>query len=426
MLSQLLRKRSTLWGAFVAVHLWLAVLGVALIPQQAFWDLDLYRYWVWLGVHAQQWPAIDAAWVYPAGALLPLMLSGIGGLGYGHGFAIVWCLGITALNALAIAVLLRRRNGMAGAWWWIAFIFLLGPIAMGRLDAVVAPLTVVALAWGVQRPAVASFLLTVGAWIKVAPGALVAPLFVVSRRPWRDVVAPAAAVSAVVVGTVVGLGGGDYVFSFLSEQGSRGLQIESPGATPWLLVGLLTTRIKRFMNQDINTWEITGPGTQVMAEVLGVAFALALGATAVLLWWRRQRLGGRLWTDGTARAELLMRGAMLMTLAMLVFNKVGSPQYIGWLAGPVAVALAMGLPGWQRTARLSLAVAAATQVIFPWFYGQITYGGAGTTLLLAGRNAALVVLLVWTVQALVPRARDEALAAEVEEATSAEAAPAAR
>lgn len=424
-LSRLLRSRSALWSAFAAVHLWLAVLGVVVIPQQAFWDLDLYRYWMWLGVHVDVWPALDAPWVYPAGALLPMLMAGIGGLGYGHGYAIVWCLGIALLDALAVAVMLRRRNGLAGAWWWMAFLVLLGPVAMGRLDAVVAPLVLVALLWALDRPAVASFLLTVGAWIKVAPGGLVWPVFLASRRPWREVVVPAAAVCAVVVGTVVGLGGTDYVASFLTEQGSRGLQIEAVGATPWLLVGLVVPQIERHMNQDINTWEILGPGTQGMADVLGGLFAVALAAAAVLLWWRRHRLGPRFWTSRDARGELLIRGALLVTLAMLAFNKVGSPQYIGWLAGPVAAALALGLPGWRRTSRLVLAVAAATQVVFPWLYGQITYGGAGTTLLLAGRNAALVVLLVWTVRALVPRRADEP-APELVTADAADTAVAAR
>lgn len=396
----LLRSRNAAWGAFLAVHAWLAYLGVVVIPNQAFWDLQLYRYWMWLGVHVAQWPGLDAAWVYPAGATVPMLLAGIGGLGYGAGYAIVWSLMITVLDAAALAVLMRRRNGLAAAWWWTAFLFLLGPIAMGRLDAVVAPLIIVALLWGLDRPAIASFLLGVGAWIKVAPGALLAPLFLTARRPWRDIVAPAAALSAVVVGTVVGLGGRDYVFSFLFEQGARGLQIESIGATPWLLVALFSTSIQRFMNQEINTWEIYGPGTTQMATLLGVLFDLAVVGVAVLLWWRRQKLARRLWTDRGERHELLVQGAFLMTLVMLVFNKVLSPQYIGWLAGPVVVAVALGLPGWDRPRRLVLAVAGATQVIFPWLYGQITYGGAGTTLVLAGRNVALVVLLVWSVKAL--------------------------
>jgi hypothetical protein len=391
----------------VAVHAWLAFLGVVVIPNQAFWDLQLYRYWMWLGVHVAQWPGLDAGWVYPAGAMVPMLVAGIGGLGYGSGYAIVWSLMVTALDAAALAVLMRRRNGLAGAWWWTAFLLLLGPVAMGRLDAVVAPLVVVALLWGVDRPAVASFLLAVGAWIKVAPGALLAPLFLAARRPWREVVVPAAALSAVVIGTVVGLGGGAQVFSFLFEQGARGLQIESIGATPWLLVAVFTTRIQRFMNQDINTWEIYGPGTAQMAALLGVLFTVAIAAGAVLLWWRRERLGRRLWTDRSERYELLVRGAMLVTLAMLVFNKVLSPQYIGWLAGPVVVAVALGLPGWDRTRRLVLVVAGATQIVFPWLYSQITYGGAGTTLVLAARNVALVVMLVWTVRALVGQRDDE-------------------
>ena len=98
---------------------------------------------------------------------------------------------------------------------------------------------------------------------------------------------------------------------------------------------------------------------------------------------------------------------MLLTLAMLVFNKVLSPQYIGWLAGPVVVAVALGLPGWDRTRRLVLVVAGATQIVFPWLYSQITYGGAGTTLVLAARNVALVVMLVWTVRALVGQRDDD-------------------
>lgn len=403
----LLRSRNAAWAAFLAVHAWLAFLGVVVMPNQAFWDLQLYRYWMWLGVHVGQWPGLEAAWVYPAGATIPMLVAGAGGLGYGSGYAIVWSLMITALDAAALAVLLRRRNGLAAAWWWSAFLLLLGPVAMGRLDAVVAPLVVVGLLWGLDRPAVASLLLTFGAWIKVAPGVLLAPLVLVVRRPWRDVVVPAAAFSALVVGTVVGLGGKDNVFSFLFEQGSRGLQIESVGASPWLLVGLFSTSITRWMNQEINTWEVAGPGTSQMAGLLGVLFDLALVAVAVLLWRRRRDLGDRLWTDAEERHELLVRGALVLTLAMLVFNKVLSPQYIGWLAGPVVVAVALGLPGWDRTRKTVLAVAGATQVIFPFLYGQITYGGAGTTVLLAARNVALVVLLVWSVKALLGQRDDE-------------------
>ncbi|WP_456785991.1 glycosyltransferase 87 family protein [Cellulomonas sp. P5_C5] len=391
------------------MHGWLALVGLVLIPQEAFWDLDLYRYWMWLGINEGQWPVLSGSWVYPAGAIIPMLAAAVGGSGGGSAYPAVWALMITVLDAVALAFLLHTRRPdrpqepptAVGAWWWLAFLVLLGPVAMGRLDAVIAPVVVVALSIALNHPRITSALLTAAAWVKVAPGALLIALFVAVRRPWRSVVVPAAIVSVVVVGTVAALGGLPHVTSFLTEQEDRGLQIESPGATPWLVAGLFSTSITRYLNEPIVTWEIKGPGTQGAADVLGALFFVALGAAALLLWWRREQLGSRMWSGGIARTELLVRGALLLTLAMLVFNKVGSPQYIGWLAPPVAVALALRLPGWRTTAWLVLGTAAATQVVFPWFYPEIVYGGPGVTLTLAARNIALVVLLVHTVVALV-------------------------
>lgn len=397
-----LRTRSTLWVVFLATHVALTAIGLVPFPEGgAMGDLRLYRYWMWLGTELDLWPVLDVAWVYPAGALVPMRVASLGGLG--AGYPIAWSLMVTALNAAALAVLLRRRNGTAAGWWWVAFLILLGPITMGRLDGVVAPIVVVALLWALDRPAVAAALLTVGAWIKVAPGALLVPLVLVTRRPLRRVVAPAAAVCVVVVAAALGLGAGERVASFLVEQGARTLQIEAPAATPWLLVAPFVHGIRLALNRDIETWEVHGPGTGLMAGLLDVLLVLAVLAAAALLWWRRERLGRRAWADRTERAELLVRGALLTTLTMLVFNKVGSPQFIGWLAPPVLVALALDLPGWRRTSRVVLAVAAATQLVFPLLYSQVTTGNLAATLVLAARNATLVALLVWTVRSLVAR-----------------------
>jgi len=406
------------------VHAWLAFVGVVWIPTQAFWDLDLYRYWMWLGLHRGEWPVLSGPWVYPAGALLPMLLAGVAGTVGTASYATAWSVMITLLDALAMVALLHaprlvrhglvvgdepvpddlpRRRTLLGGWWWLAFLLLLGPIAMGRLDAVVAPVTIAALAVALRHPRVASVLLTIGAWIKVAPGALLLPLFVSARRQWRDVVVPAAVVCAVVV-TLVTLGGGlANVASFLTEQGARGMQIESPGATPWLVWGLWSPDVHRFLDHEIITWEISGPGTGGAVDVLGWLMPLALIGSAVLLWWRRERVGQGLWSDERADVELLTRGSMLMVLVLLVFNKVGSPQYMGWLAAPVAVALALRLPRWRTTALVTLGIGLATQIVFPWHYDQVVGGVWPVTLVLAARNLALVALLVLTVRELVRR-----------------------
>jgi len=402
------------WTAFLLVHAWLLVLGVYLRPAETFWDLDLYRWWMWLGLHEGTWPVLDGPWVYPVGALVPMLGAAAGGTGIGSGYALAWSLGVTACDALGLAALLHAPRVIGhrhvartttGAWWWVAFTALLGPVAMGRLDAVVAPLVVAALLVALRHPRTAAALLTLGAWVKVAPGVLLAALVVVVRRPWRSVVLPAALVSVGVLGLTVLAGGREHALSFLTEQDERGLQIEAVGATPWVLASLASRDLHVELNAEIVTWEVHGPGTQAVADVLGVLFVVGVAASAVLLWWCARRLGPRLWSDDTARAQLLVRGALLVATLLIVLNKVGSPQYVGWVAPPVAVALALRLPGWRTTAWLVAGIAGATQVVFPWGYPAITAGDPGFTGVLAARNVALVVLAVTTVVALVRDAR---------------------
>jgi hypothetical protein len=412
----LLHSRVAVWLAFALVHGWTMLLGVVLIPARAFWDLDLYRFWMWQGLEQGVWQGIDVAWVYPPGALLPMLVAAAGGTGDGSGYATVWCLAVTLLDAVAVFALLHtpawaglrttRRATTAGAWWWIAFLALLGPVGMGRLDAVLAPIVVVALVLGLRHPWLSSAVLTVAAWIKVAPGALLAPLFLAARRPWRDVVAPAVAVSLAVALLAARLGGLPHIASFLTEQDQRGLQVEAVGATPWLVASLWSDSVVITFNDVIVTYELTGPGTQAVADTIGALFFLALAATVAFLWWRRHALGARLWREPRVGAELLVRGALLVSAVLIVFNKVGSPQYIGWLAPPVAVALALRLPRWRTTALLVAGIAGATQVLFPWAYDGMLLGHPLNTLVLVARNVLLVLLLAHTVRELLRQPAD--------------------
>ncbi|HEY0215430.1 MAG TPA: hypothetical protein VGC57_03445 [Cellulomonas sp.] len=454
-IARLSRSRPALWIAFAVVHGWIALIGTVWIPLQAFWDLDLYRWWMWQGLHQGVWPVLDGDWVYPAAAVLPMLLPALVDSVGTQGYAVAWTALITLLNAGAVVVLLRAARvdpGTAGtsssaatvarpvppaagrraravraapplhdpalgAWWWLLFIFLLGPVAVGRLDAVVAPVVVTALALALRRPAAASALLTLGAWIKVAPGALLVPLVMVVRRPWRDLVLPAAAVCVAVVGAVVLGGGGAHLTSFLTEQGDRGLQLESVGATPWVLRGLVDPGIRIWMNQDIITWEIVGPGTATVASLLGAALPVALAAASALLLWVRLRQGAAL--DVPA---FLARAALLIAVLLIVTNKVGSPQFVGWLAGPVVVGLARpgaeGLRPWRLPAVLVLLVAGLTQLVFPMTYSAITAGMVGPSLLLVARNVLLVVLVVVVTRDLVRTGRRVTTTAEISPAAA--------
>jgi hypothetical protein len=409
-IDRLLRSRAALWAAFVLVHGWIAYVGTVLIPARAFWDLDLYRWWMWQGLHQGVWPVLDGDWVYPAGAVLPMLLPALVDAVGTQPYAVAWSVLVAALDAGAVGVLLRgaradagpgvrgavvapRHDPALGAWWWLAFVLLLGPVAVGRLDAVVAPVVVAALTVALRHPAVASVLLTAGAWIKVAPGALLLPLVLVLRRPWRDLVLPAAATCALVVAAVAAGGGLGHLTSFLTEQGERGLQLESVAATPWVLAGLGSPEVRVVLNDAITTWEIAGPGTAAVAGALGLVLPLALAAVTALLTWVRVRGGDRLDTAG-----FLARGALLVAVTLILANKVGSPQFVGWLAGPVVVGLARpgtaGLRAWRLPATLVLVIAALTQLVFPVAYDAITSQQTWPSLVLAARNVLLVVLAV--------------------------------
>ena len=402
----------------MVVQGWTVLLGVVLIPARAFWDLELYRFWMEQGFQLGVWQGIDVPWVYPPGALLPMLVAAAGGSTDGSGFAVAWSVGVIVLDAIALFALLHtsawagrrtsRHSTTDGAWWWVGFLALLGPVGMGRLDAVVAPVVVVALVLGLRHPWLSSALLTVAAWTKVAPGALLAPLFLAARRPWRDVVAPAVAVSLAVMALVTALGGLPHIASFLTEQDRRGLQVEAVGATPWLVASQWSGAVAITFNDTLVTYELVGPGTQAAADAIGGLFFFALAAAVGFLWWRRHRLGARLWRRPRVGAELLVRGALLVTVVLIVFNKVGSPQYIGWLAPPVAVALALRLPRWRTPAVLVAVIAGLTQVLFPWGYDGMLLGHPLNTLVLVARNVLLVVLLVQTTRALLGQPSAEA------------------
>ncbi|MFI2753718.1 glycosyltransferase 87 family protein [Cellulomonas sp. P22] len=394
------------------MHLWVVVAGTLLQAESAFNDVDLYRYWMQLGFAQGAWPTVTGGWVYPAAAALPMAIAGLVTTASAAGYLAAWLVLVAALDAVAVVALLRARtvdgtpplvDPVRGAWWWLAFVAALGPVALGRLDAVVAPLVVMALVVAARRPRVAAALLTLGAWIKVAPGAVLLPLVLAVRRPWRDVVLPAALVCVVVVGAVAIGGGASHVLSFLGEQGSRGLQIESVGATPWVLVGLVSPAVNRYLNVELITWEISGPGTAVAVGVLGALLPVALAGAAVLLGWAHLR--GHPERRWASSEEFVVRGALLVMIVLIVFNKVGSPQFIGWLAPPVAVALALGLERWRRTAWVVLALALLTQLVYPWLYHQVLRGELPGTVALVLRNALLVALLVATVRGLLAAAR---------------------
>lgn len=399
--APLLSHPAVLWAAFVLVHL---VLGLICLtsPSLPMGDVTLvYAFWMNRGLDAGIWVGIDTSWVYPLLAIVPMALSAVFGWTF---YASTWLTLAMAIDAAAFAVLLRRgrpdRATTATAWWWIAFLVAVGPVALGRIDTFATAVAIIGVLVIVGRPALGSALLTIGAWIKVWPAALVAAA-VIALRSRLTVLASAFATTAVVLVVGLILGGGASLFSFITEQSGRGLQIESPLAIPAMWAAWARAGTSIYYDREILTYQLRGPGTEFAASLSTPLLALAVAAVAVL-----GIIGAR---RGRAAATMLPPLFLALITALLLFNKVGSPQFAGWLAVPVIFGLVTarleGGPSFRVPAVLALMIGALTQVVYPYWYGRLL--GLDTVILVAltTRNLLYLVLFAWAIVALVSAVR---------------------
>ncbi|MFB7893222.1 hypothetical protein ACFC1I_13545 [Microbacterium sp. NPDC056044] len=383
-------RRTWVWIAFVLVHavvIWFGFLD----NRGSSWDVsELYRWWADRTFAGQVVPGITEDWIYPPLAQLPILLVGLLHRAIDYTFA--WGLVVTALDAAAFAVLVgrgRSRGRMLAAWLWLAAILALGGVGMYRLDAVTVPFAVAGSLWLVGRPWLGSALLAVATWIKVWPAALLAAAVIAVRRRLA-IVGGAAVVSAAVVIAVLLAGGGAHLFGFVGDQTSRGLQVEAPVSSVYVLLALAGVPGARiYYDAEIITFQVAGPSIDtviiVMTPVLMIGM-LALAAVGALKAWR-----------GASFVALFPPLAAALVLGFIVLNKVGSPQYMTWLIAPVVVALAIDRRRWLRPAVLTLVILALTQLIFPVYYDWILTLWPAAVWLLVTRNILLVALFVWVV-----------------------------
>ncbi|MBP2267894.1 hypothetical protein J3A64_003358 [Pseudarthrobacter sp. PvP004] len=389
--------RGLLWG-FVVIHLVFLVFAAVLsLRGEAFSDTFIYRDWALAGFNDANLTGGPSPWVYPILALIPMGLAAVAGPGP---FFFLWVLLTTLLNGWAVLKLTdrgRRQEAIPAAWWWLVFVFLMGWLGFARVDGLTAPIVLVALVYGVTRPFVASVLLSVATWVKVWPAAVMLALFAVVRKRLH-VVAAGIATTAVVVGLAAAVGAVPKLLNFLTQQGDRGMQLEATFTTPWLWLSVLGVGDSRmYMNTDINSMQVDGPGTAFMSVLMQPLLLLAAAAVAGLTFWALHQ--GKL-NGGVDRTELLLSGALTLVTAFIVFNKVGSPQFMVWLAPAVAVGLAHNWKEWRVPATMLIVIAVATYFIYPLFYDALSHNNPWMALVLTIRNVLLVVLFFWSARRL--------------------------
>jgi hypothetical protein len=281
---------------------------------------------------------------------------------------------------------------------------LLGPVAITRFDIAPAGAAVAAM---LSSVVVDGLLIGAGAGVKLWP-ALLAVL--PNRR--RGIERPLAQTIAVVVGAllvtlpVVALDAG-MATAALRHQASRGVQIESIAASPFVLAHMLG--LSSAAGYSYGAFQITGATASAIALV---ALVIGVGTICYVLWdaWRPVapqfllRLLPRSWaleqTERPRSCPPLPSTATAILLCLLVTYRVLSPQYLLWPLATMSVAVARGEIGSRRTGGLLLGAALLTQIVYPWRYNDLLQGRPGAGVALLSRNALLVAAAVSAVLAV--------------------------
>jgi hypothetical protein len=407
-LADVFDNRFTLWCSFIVAHLWLGLLNL-FGPGLPMGDVTLvYKMWTDQALVQNYLVGIDGPWVYPILALAPMMFSAIFGPAF---YSSTWLSLVMLLNGVALGSLTgwasRSRNVTAG-WWWVGFLVLLGPIALGRIDSITVPLGIVGMLMVFRYPGTAGAILAAATWIKVWPAAVLAAI-VIAMHSRRAVVVAAAVVSVAVVAVALILGSGASVFSFFSAQAGRGLQVEAPISTIWLwLAAAGASGAFVYYDQEILTYQVAGDGTAFVSSLMTPVLAVAALAVVGLGIVASRR--------GIPERDLLPTLSMALVVTLIAFNKVGSPQFIMWLAVPIVIGLVLGrtdgVVSFRIPATIAAIIALLTQLIYPFFYAALLNVNPVMLVALSMRNLLVFVLLGWAVETLVRLIRSVRLGGE--------------
>jgi uncharacterized membrane protein len=352
--------RPALRAALVAIPVYLASCAVpdgGLFRAARFRDVHVYQGYAEKLLHGAL-PYRDVFVEYPPGAFavfLPPTAFGAGHYNAAFKALMALCGALTiVLVALVLAELgaSRRRIGVAVALLALAPIAL-GPISLNTYDAWPALLTVLALWLLLRRHDLPAF-----AVLGLAVSAKVYPLVLVPLAAWlvwRHAGARRTAIALgvlVVVATAVVAPFAAYaphgVFESFRSQATRGLQVESFGASLLLVLD----RLGLYDAEVVRTTGVAGRNLAGGAADAVAAGLLVLEAVAVATVWG-------LYARARDARELLPAAFAAAVAGFLAFTKVFSPQYLVWLLPLVVAAGSL----------VAVALAAAAVVLAQvWFF----------------------------------------------------------
>jgi hypothetical protein len=403
--STLARRVATdylLVGAGLAALLLTITVFAATTPAGGRWNGDIQLYHQYAGTFLDGLLSkTDFLSWYPPLVLVPITLPRLiaSGLpGYTFLFTLEMSLAAGALVVIVGSVAQRatgETSPRTAVAWLVALTLLTAAVLPWRYDIIPALAfggAVLAVVSG--APLAAGALIGLGTALKIWPAAVLPALF---AWYWLRGTKRSAGLALLGFGLAAGVGFGLYVFfapvtpaDLLRFQGGRPLQLESlPASVIGLLAATGTGPSPSVAFEDFS-YDLIGPGAQAGIQALTFLGPIILLATfAATAWCFRQS------APSQPSVAMLAMGLTAAILALIIGNRVISPQYVIWLLPVIPF-----LPNRFRIA--GAAGFALTAAIFPFLYDGLIRLELVPELLLFLRNLVMVALwaaaIVWLLQ----------------------------
>ena len=346
-------------------------------------DVDLYNFWS-QGLVKGIFPIDDSMWQYPplAGIVfaIPQWIVGNSLTGFIAFMAIFDLLILitlltTGLNRFKTNFITTSFHGLSGAWFWVLWPIVMGPLTLTRFDVVptfFALLALIALSNKNVRPYLSGFLISIGALVKLWPMLL---LFIYPKAVLRKV--SASFISTTVLFLLFMSTWSVGFANFLNNQSSRGLQVESIAASPFVLAKFLGKNVEypfQYGSLEVNA--------QFATQVAFLLNLMTIIVFAIILLLNCQNKLNYL---------NLVDKALVIVMISISLSRVFSPQFWVWIGGLAALALINKETKLKKVIILLTISAFLTQLIYPGQYIQLLSGDFFATLLQLTR----VTLFVW-------------------------------